>query len=727
MTLSFWRYTHLALAVVSSLFLLLASLSGSILAIDALQEKMPNYKVSNFEDLKLKKSIDLLKKKYPEITELSVDHNQYVRLRAMDANGRDIDNYIDPHTGKILGEPIKKSEFIQWITAFHRSLFLHELGRFIVGLISFILVLISISGFVLLLKRQKGLRNYFSKIFKDNLWQYYHVLLGRWALLPILIIALTGTYLSLEKFNFFLPEPQEKLKEQSKDTKQEKIPFAFEHCRLSEIEKVEFPFSEDPEDYYIIHLKDRELEVHQTSGLAVSQKLLPSSKLLTDLSLDLHTGRGNAFWALVLAIAGINILFFIYSGFSMTFQRRRSRIKNHYKAHESKIILLVGSENGSSLHFANAIQKQLLHLGKKAFLTEMNKYNSYPNAEHLLVFTSTHGQGDPPSNANKFIGLLNQIEQAKKIKTAVIGFGSTSYPNYCEFAKETERALEQLSWTERFLPLHSVNDKSAEEFAKWVKTWSEKSGIQLLSNPSLYNHMPKGLQKLRVLAKTETSQDESTFILSLDCKTTAFESGDLLSIYPANDARERLYSIGKHNGNIQLVIKLHPNGLGSGYLHQLQLGQTIKGRILSNPNFHLPKAATKIALISNGAGIAPFLGMIEQNKKKTSIHLYSGFRKETQSVLAYKKFAQEMIEKQQLKSFTLAFSREEKHDYVMDLIRADASFFKELLSLGGHLMICGSLAMQSDVEAVLSDICEEHTNHSYTSYKEKRQIHTDCY
>ena len=171
-----------------------------------------------------------------------------------------------------------------------------------------------------------------------------------------------------------------------------------------------------------------------------------------------------------------------------------------------------------------------------------------------------------------------------------------------------------------------------------------------------------------------------TFLLTLRTnRNTKFDSGDLLAIYPANDTRERLYSIGNINGNIQLAIKLHPSGLGSGYLYNLEPGEVIKARIIKNPTFHFPKKASKVALISNGTGIAPFLGMIDQNKKKTEIHLYSGFRRATETVLGYKKFANEMIEKQQLKSINLALSREEEHQYVMDLIRRDAKFFIDLL------------------------------------------------
>lgn len=185
-------------------FLILASITGIILAIDVLQEKTPPYRVENFDTITLGETLPILRKTYSEITELSVDHNQFVTLEGIDQEGNDIRAYINPRTGKIVGQPVKKSEFINWTIALHRSLFLKETGRFIVGFISFLLVLIAISGFILILKRQRGLRSLFSIIIKENFAQYYHISLGRLSLIPVLIIALSGTYLTLEKFNFFI-------------------------------------------------------------------------------------------------------------------------------------------------------------------------------------------------------------------------------------------------------------------------------------------------------------------------------------------------------------------------------------------------------------------------------------------------------------------------------------------------------------------------------------------
>jgi sulfite reductase (NADPH) flavoprotein alpha-component len=119
--------------------------------------------------------------------------------------------------------------------------------------------------------------------------------------------------------------------------------------------------------------------------------------------------------------------------------------------------------------------------------------------------------------------------------------------------------------------------------------------------------------------------------------------------------------------------------------------------------------------------------MIDQNKKKTEIHLYSGFRKATETVLGFKKFANEMIEKQQLKSFNLALSREEEHQYVMNLIKRDAQFFIDLLMKGGTVMICGSLAMQKDVESVLDELCLTKSTTGIADYKAKGQVLSDCY
>jgi sulfite reductase (NADPH) flavoprotein alpha-component len=731
MTLSIWRYAHLALALLASVILIVASVTGVILAIDTAAEKTKPYQVDNSNEITLSQFIPNLKKSFSEITSVSVDENQFVTLEAFDDEGNEIKAYINPIDGEQLGKPIVKSEFIQWITSLHRSLFLHETGRFIVGFTSFLFFLIAVSGTILLVKRQNGIRNFFSKVNKDSWAQYLHVTSGRLMLIPILIISITATYLFLLRFEVI---PKEKLTpvDFKEDTALKEILIkdfkVFNEIKLADVIKIDFPFMEDPEEFFVLKLKDKEITVNQFTGQIVKETKYPVTQLIEKLSLDLHTGRINMIWAIVLAFAAVNILLFIYSGFAITLKRTKTKVKNKFKPTESEFILLVGSENGSTFGFANQIHLQLQANGKKSYLTDLNNFTEFPLAKHLLVFTSTYGLGEAPSNASKFEELLKQFPQKQKIKYSVIGFGSKSYPDFCGFAEHVDQLLLEQNWTEQDVQLYTVNDKSAEEFTHWVSEWANLNGLAMATASSLYSSKLPKLSKLKLVDRAEITSDEiTTFRVNLKPSSLLkFKSGDLLAIYPENNAVERFYSIGKVNDTIQLVVRLHPNGLGSGFLYQLQKGQFLKARIVKNSHFHFPKKASKVALIANGTGIAPFLGMIDENKNKVETHLYCGFRRNNELTKRYSEITDNYITEEKLHSFHLALSREDESQYVMDLIERDENFFLELLENNGVIMICGALAMQKDVEAKLTSICQKNGK-NFETYKANGQILTDCY
>ncbi|MBD1391570.1 PepSY domain-containing protein [Mucilaginibacter glaciei] len=731
MTISVWRYSHLALAVSFFLFIALASITGIILAFQPLADKMPAYRAHDFNQITLSQAIPSLKAAYPDITDLSIDANQFLIAKGNDADGNKLLAYVDPRTGKVLGHPGNPNEFFQWVTALHRSLFLHEAGRIFMGITAFILLLIAISGTVLVIQRQRGVRHFFKKIVKENFAQYYHVVLGRLSLIPILIIALTGTFLSLTKFAIFTQPKKSAHVDLNaiKDGPKKKLSeFAiFKETKLADVQSIEYPFSDDPEDYYTIKLKDRELAINQITGDILSDVPYPTTVILNNLSLDLHTGRASAIWAIVLAVASANILFFIYSGFMITLKRRSNRVKNKYKAEESKFILLVGSENGNTFRFAGAIHQQLIKNGQTAFLAQLNDYKVYPQAKHIIVFTATYGLGDAPTNAKNFEKLLDQYQQLHPVQTSVVAFGSHAYPDFCQFGFEVNNLLSRQHWAVPLLEIHTVNDKSPAEFGQWATTWAQMANMDIEIAPELLNAKPTGLQSLTVIEKTPVTHDEGAFLIRLKTpRRSKFTSGDLLAIYPANDHRERLYSIGKVGNDIQLSVKLHRDGLGSGYLHQLQPGQSFKARIAANPHFYFPQNAPAVVLISNGTGIAPFLGMLDQNTKKISTHLYCGFRGQASFDL-YESAIKSNLSGGQLNALHVAFSREGKKQYIKDLLAHDAEIVAGVLAKKGAIMLCGSLSMQNDMIELLDHICQSKLGESISHYQSHGQILMDCY
>ncbi|RRB04821.1 PepSY domain-containing protein [Larkinella rosea] len=732
MTISVWRYSHLALAVSSFLLLVLASVTGIILAFEPVLQKSQPYRSDKFNELTLAQTLPVLKKNDAEISELSVDANQFVQIKGSDANGKNLTAYIDPQTGKMLGVPTPQTEFFQWVTALHRSLFLHEAGRFFIGLTAFLLLLITVSGTLLIIQRQRGVKRFFTRIVRENFAPYYHVVLGRLSLIPIFIMALSGTYLSLARFGLVATEKvSPKIDFDAIRSKPERTlaDFAvFQNTRLADVQTIEFPFSEDVEDYYTLKLKDRELTVNQLTGDILSENHYPTAVLLTNLSLDLHTGRTSAIWALILAVASANILFFIYSGFAISWKRLKNRVKkNTYSADESRFIILVGSENGSTFRYAQFIHQQLLTLGEKSFLTELNKYAVFPKAEHLIALTATYGLGDAPTNATRFVDLVEKYPQPQPVRFSVLGFGSHAYPDFCKFAFEVNQLLARQSWAVPLVDIHTVNDKSPTDFGLWAEAWSQQTDLPMPVSLELLKAPTPDLETLVVTSTTKTAQPDGTFLIRLqNSHNQRVTSGDLLAIYPANDHRERLYSIGVVNNELQLSIRLHPNGLGSGFLHRQSPGETIQARIVNNDHFHFPKTAPTVVMIANGTGIAPFLGMIDRNTQKTPCHLYSGFR-ESVSFDLYRAFLEENRSAQQLTNLHVAYSREGEKQYVSQLIARDADFIAKVLATKGVIMICGSLSMQKDVIALLETICQTKLGKSVSFYQSHGQILMDCY
>ncbi len=731
MTISIWRYSHLLLAISSSLFILIASVTGAILAVEPISNQLKPYTVKNAGEHSLAQTITTLNNKYDEVLTLKIDDNDFVAATVITNTGKSETFYINPFTGEKIGNLIEKPKLYKFATNLHRSLFFKSTGRFIMGFMSLLLFLIATTGVILIIKRQGGITRFFSKVVKENFEQYYHITIGRLTLIPVAILALTGVYLSLEKFSLL---PDDKIKhtvDYDNIKTSPKLTYndfeSFKTIPLKDLKQIDFPFSDDPEDYFQIQLSDRELLVNQYTGAILSQQKASTLAIASHWSLALHTGKQSVLWATVLLLASLSSIFFIFSGFSMTVARKRHNPlpKNKFSANDSEYIILVGSETGSTFNFASSFYKALINTGKKVFISELNSYSLYKKAKQLIIFTSTYGTGEPPVNARDFEKLTQKIKQNHPINYAVVGFGSLAYPDFCKFAIDLDYLLFTHSDFNANTALYKINNQSFEAFTTWVQRWSKSVNIPLKIDPPK-PITSKQTQLFTVINKTVINKD-NTFLLELQPdKKTVFQSGDLLSIKPENDTSARLYSIGRLNNNILLSIKKHEFGLCSNYLNKLKTKDTIQAAITSNTTFHFPKKTKNVIMIANGTGLAPFLGMIS-NKHKAKVHLFWGGRTKS-SFNMYSDLVYQALGNNLLSSLNIAYSREGKQKtYVQDLINKKADTMADMLKSGAVIMICGSVIMQNDVLAVLEAITTSKLNTPLSVFMQKKQIKTDCY
>lgn len=734
MSLSLWRVAHLWLAIISTIFLLIASITGAILSFEPIYQKSHPYHVREADDLQLSEVITNVVNQHEEAINIARDKNGFISVQTLE---EDVPFYINPFTGEKIGETLRTPRIFEFSRTLHRSLFLGKTGRFLIGISSVVLLFIALSGFFLILKKQGGLRNYFTKIVKNDFYKDYHTRLSRWLILSIIVLALTGTYLFLERFNIVLIPQLDHRIEETKITSGPANSLStfevFNSQKLEDLRKLNFPFSEFPDEYYELKLRNKELLLNQFNGEIISEIEYPITKLIYQLSFNLHTGEGTIIWASILGLTSLGILFFIYSGFAIYLKRDKTKLVNPYDKSESKIIILVGSEQGSTMRFAMALQKSLLQSGNKVFLTSMDNYGHFDSMEHLLILTSTYGLGEAPSNAKKFIEKASNIKQKQAFGYAVLGFGSTTYPEFCQFAIDSDSQMKQVKEATELVPLHKVNNESKDEFTSWVNKLGKEINQSIAIGEKDLSEPQKKQLSFKVTGQHDSPNEaDQTFLLELTTsrrKLRTYQSGDLLSIIPPGETKERLYSLSVDHDTslIRLSVRKHENGICSSYLSQVTAGNKVLGSLKPNPEFHLPKQSPGLIMIANGTGIAPYLGMINDSPLNQYISLYWGGQNSA-SYKLYEDHLNKALKAGKLNRITTTFSREgDEKQYVQDAIANDLEWISASLDQGHIIMICGGLSMQKEVEKVLDTYLKKTSPYTLEHFKTKGQFKTDCY
>lgn len=721
----------MALALVSSLFILVLSITGIILAFEPVSNALiKNPTINKENNISIAQLYENIAPHYDEILKIEVDPSEHI-IASVIENGKENTFYIHPLSGLKTGEIQKKAWIYSISTNLHRSLFLKTTGRLLIGIFSFLLFLISVTGFILFLKRQKGIRNFFGKLIKDNFFSYFHLQMSRVFIIPIILIALSGVYLSLLRFSL-IPNPNEKadinLLDSSTNPEISPADFVvFQELKISSLKSINFPFFKDPSEFFQLSLKNRDLLINQYNGEIELETPNPKLAMFSIFILDLHTGRSSILWSIILGISAISILFFMYSGFAVSLKRRSGRIRNEYSKKESSVFIGVASENGSTLVFAKSFQKGLSKIGQKAHIFPLDHFEEFKKMQELVIFAASYGDGEAPSNSEKFLSKMETLSFKNSFNYSIVGFGSIAYPKFCGFAIDISNALKKIPYAKMNSDLFTINNQSFESFKNWCKEWTDQKGHPRLQ---LENPKPSStINKTTSFAIINSKTQNERFIIEFNStKTTKVSSGDLISVQVNKEEKPKLYSLATlKNGTLAIAVKKHEMGLCSTYLSQLKIASHFDGRIINNKKFHLPKTKKEILMIATGTGIMPLLGMIQNKKAKNKTFLYWGI-KSPKSEELYSDILNPIKKEKQLSQFNIAYSQfQGKKEYVQDLLNRDQKQVSGLLKNGGVIMICGSVSMQSEVIKLLNQICLKFNSKPISFYENKGQLRMDCY
>ena len=119
----------------------------------------------------------------------------------------------------------------------------------------------------------------------------------------------------------------------------------------------------------------------------------------------------------------------------------------------SKLVIAYGTETGNSKALAEKLHQQLPSQLKTSVtdladlkVAELTKFS------HLLIITSTHGDGDPPETAEDFYNALMQSEKPLTgLHYSVLALGDSTYTHFCVTGINIDEQLAKLG-AQQLLP-----------------------------------------------------------------------------------------------------------------------------------------------------------------------------------------------------------------------------------------------------------------------------------
>lgn len=222
------------------------------------------------------------------------------------------------------------------------------------------------------------------------------------------------------------------------------------------------------------------------------------------------------------------------------------------------LTILFGSQTGTAEMLAKRIAKEA---GKRNFAPTVLDMSGVDLArlaseKHVLVITSTYGDGEPPDNAKSLWTALEKAEGGllSGLRFSVCGLGDTNYVHFCQCAKDFDARFERLG-AKRVTERAECDLEYEEKFARWLDAslGALMQGAPVSPSPapapatstdpapaapepiySRKNPYPSLVLTSRVLNAAGSAKEVRHVEFSLDNSGLLYEAGDALGVVPQN-------------------------------------------------------------------------------------------------------------------------------------------------------------------------------------------------
>ena len=238
------------------------------------------------------------------------------------------------------------------------------------------------------------------------------------------------------------------------------------------------------------------------------------------------------------------------------------------------LTILYGSQTDNGRGVAEELAQEASARGLATNLVSLADYKpaNIKRESFVSLVISTHGEGDPPDDAELFHEYLMSDKAPKldDLKFTVLALGDSSYINFCQTGRELDSRLKELG-AEQILPIVECDLDYEDPASRWsqdvikslpdeLASAAEVSRLHAVKPVAPYDkHRPFGAEVLtnQKITGAQSSKDVRHVELSLEGSGLSYEPGDSLAVIADNPPQliEELLAALGFSGDEEVTIK----------------------------------------------------------------------------------------------------------------------------------------------------------------------------